>query len=129
MFEAYFIGSISEHVLSAAHFIGSAICFQCALSAVKVTPSLEAGATLVLHCLNLTLFTAVTRNMDLFLASEFLESSSSSSEDEILLLVANTKNVKPKIMNYVDTIHLKTDDQVIIFDFSRLYFYFYFAIV
>ncbi|KAM0734091.1 putative nuclease HARBI1 [Formica fusca] len=49
--------------------------------------------------------------MDLFLASEFLESSSSSSEDEILLLVANTKNVKPKIMNYVDTIHLKTDDQ------------------
>jgi len=47
MLEAYFIGSFSKHVLSAAHFIVSAKCSQCALSAVKVPPSLEAGATCV----------------------------------------------------------------------------------
>lgn len=60
--------------------------------------------------------------MDLFLANEFLESSSSSSEDKIVsLLSTNMKNMKPKIINYVDTIHLKTNDQVTL-NFLRLLF-------
>lgn len=59
--------------------------------------------------------------MDLLLASEFLESSSSSSEDEIVLLITNSKNIKPKVIKYLDAIHLKTDEQVIIFDFLRFF--------